>query len=126
MKLAGLHDGKMIGFPDDAEDDHMDAAIKAYHVAAGKAEPPQDPGFAVLHQGLQMVMQYAQQLAQQISQTMDSVAQLAQQAHGLSDQLAEMRQHDEHANKQVVAALTAPKKIVHDKDGRPVGVTVGN
>ena len=119
MKLAGLSDGKMIGFPDDAEDDHMDAAVHAYHVAAGKADPPQDPGFAVLQQGLQIVMQHAQQLASQI-------AQMQQQAQGLSDQLAEMRAHDEHANRQVVAALTAPKKIVHDKDGRPVGVTVGN
>lgn len=119
MKLAALHDGNMIGFPDDAEDEHMDAAVHAYHVASGKAEAPQDPGFAVLQQGMQAVMQHGQQLAQQI-------AQMQQQAQKLSDQLAEMRQHDEHANRQVVAALTAPKKIVHDKDGRPVGVTVAH
>lgn len=119
MKLAALHDGKMIGFPDDAEDDHMDAAVQAYHVAAGKADAPQDPGFAVLQQGLQMVMQLAQQLGEQLQH-------MQERAQGLSDQLAEMRQYDEHANGKVIAALTAPKHIVHDKDGRPIGVTVGN
>lgn len=122
MKLASLHDGQMIGFPDDAEDDHMDAAIHAYHVAAGKAEAPQDPGFAVLQQDLHALFQHTQQFTQQVA---DKISQMQQQAHQLSEQLAEMRQHDEQANQKIVSALTAPKHIVHDRDGRPIGVTVG-
>lgn len=110
MKIAELPDGRLMQFPDDFPDNEMDAAVRE---ALGVPEEP-DP--------VQLVMQ----LSQQVLELQSGLATLIQQNQ---QQMAAIQQETaariENGLQQLAAAMTAPRTIINDGTGKPVGVTFG-
>ena len=108
MKIARLPTGDYLEFPEDFPDDEMDRQVRA---KLGVAEPP-DQG-QMLTQLVEAVMQ---QMAQQ--QMAQMIAQIAQATSGSAQAISQGFERMERA-------YTAPRSIVTDKAGKPLGVKIG-
>ena len=113
MKIARLPTGDYLEFPEDFPDDEMDRQVRA---KLGVAEPP-DQG-QMLTQLVEAVMQQMaqQQMAQQ--QMAQMIAQIAQATSGSAQAISQGFERMERA-------YTAPRSIVTDKAGKPLGVKIG-
>lgn len=131
MKIARLPNGELMEFPPDFPDDEMDRAVRQ---KLGVPEPP-DPN-QMLMQLLQAVMQQMDMMTQQMAQSQAAQQASAQQLAQMLAEVASVAAANGQAqaqSAQVIAqgferlerAYTAPRSIVTDKAGKPVGMKIG-
>jgi len=124
MKIARLPNGEMMEFPPDYPDDEMDRAVRQ------KMGVPEEPSET------ELVMQLIQQLTQQLVAVQAQIVEgqrqhqevIAQLVHG--QQLAAQSQQQatvalKQSIDQLAAAYAAPRTIIKDGAGKPVGLKIG-
>jgi hypothetical protein len=131
MKIARLPTGDYLEFPPDMPDDEMDRQVRA---KLGVAEPP-DPN-QMLAELMQAVMQQIGMMSQQLAQSQQAQQASVQQLAQMLAEVATMASASGEAqtqSAQVLAqgfdrlerAYTAPRTIVTDKNGKPLGMKIG-
>jgi hypothetical protein len=113
MKIARLPTGELLEFPPDFPDDEMDRTVRG---KLGVPEPPDQS--QMLMQLIEAVMQQMaqQQMAQQ--QMAQMIAQIAQATSGSADAI-------QQGFERMERAYLAPRSIVTDKSGKPLGMKIG-
>ena len=131
MKIARLPTGELMEFPPDLPDDEMDRAVRQ---KLGVPEPP-DQG-QMLVQLIQAVMQQMDMMTQQLAQSQAAQQASTQQLAQMLAEVATMAAANGEAQTQSAAAIaqgfmrleqayTAPRTIVTDKSGKPLGMKIG-
>lgn len=126
MKIAELHDGKTIVFPPDMEDHAIDTMVKAHLGIDANAPLLQaiSIGIESINAFAQGVIQGQQILSTELAQLKDSLAQL-QQSTVSNGEITKTASLLVYAGlERVATVLGAPKTIVTDKDGKPIGMEV--
>lgn len=117
MRQAFLDDGTPLGeFGPDVSDMDVEAIVRER-----MGLPPAMPDPALMMQAALQRMDYAlQQMAQAL--------QLMAQPQGSESAMAmsQLTSAVQQSTQQIVAALSAPKTILKDANGRPIGLSVGS
>lgn len=113
MKIARLPDGTLKEFPPDMPDDEMDRQVRSL---LGVPEPP-DPN--------QMLMQVVEGMMQQLAQMSQTLAQVAAMMQANGQAQDQSLQVLAEGFNRLEAAFRAPRSLVTDKNGKPLGVRVG-
>lgn len=113
MKIARLPDGQMMEFPPDMPDDEMDRLVRQ---KMGVPDPiePEEAMMELVAQILQSQQQFSAALEQQSQMIAQALQQVAQAQVTLAQKADE-----------AIMALKAPKIIVKDSAGKPIGVRAG-
>lgn len=125
MKIAKLPTGELMAFPPELPDDDMDRAVQQ---RMNQSE--------MLTQLLQAVMQQMDMMAQQLVQSQQAQQAGVQQLAQMLAEVATMASANAEAQTQSTQALTqgfdrleraytAPRIIVTDKNGKPLGTKIG-
>jgi hypothetical protein len=131
MKIARLPTGDYLEFPPDMPDDEMDRQVRA---KLGVAEPP-DQG-QMLTQLFEAVMQQMGMISEQIAQSQQAQQANVQQLGQMLNEIASLTAAGAQAQGQSAQAIaqgfermeqayTAPRSIVTDKNGKPLGLKIG-
>lgn len=151
MKHAILPTGQTLSFPDETPDEHMDAAVQQ-HMGVQPPPDPLEVLMQVaqqierataamtmlagtISQAVQQQTTVMQQLGMHVAGLGQAAAQTAQtagvavQAHAMAADRQAQATDDLHkgfidSHEKMVKAITAPRKIVTDKQGKPVGTAV--
>jgi uncharacterized protein YdiU (UPF0061 family) len=120
MKIARLPTGELMEFPPDMPDDEMDRTVRQ---KLGLPEPPDSN--QMLMQLLQAVMQQMEMMSQQLAQSQEAqqmnvqmLAQVSQATAGSADAI-------QQGFERMERAYLAPRSIVTDKSGKPLGMKIG-
>lgn len=113
MKIARLPTGELMEFPPDMPDDEMDRQVRS---KLGVPEPP-DPN--------QMLMQLLQAVTEQLVQTQQTQQMLTQMMTQVAQATAGSAAAIQQGFERMERAYTAPRSIVTDKNGKPVGMKIG-
>lgn len=113
MKIARLPDGQMMEFPPDLPDDEMDRLVRQKMGVPDPVEPEE-----AMMELVAQIMQSQQQISAAIEQQSQMIVQALQQVAQTQALLAQKAD-------EAIMTLGAPKTIVKDSTGKPIGVRVG-